>query len=169
MVIVLMGVSGSGKTTVGRLLARKLRWAFYEGDDFHPAANKRKMSEGLALNDADRAPWLSALRDQVADSLARNENAVLSCSALGQAYRDRLALQGVRFAYLKGEPDLIAQRLEKRRGHFFAPQLLASQFEVLEEPRAAVVVGIGQDPEAIANEIMRQLGLGHGGNGCSQV
>lgn len=162
MVIVLMGVSGSGKTTVGKLLARKLRWTFYEGDDFHPAANKKKMSEGLALNDADRGPWLSALRDRIADSLARNENAVLSCSALGQAYRDRLALEGVRFVYLKGEQGLIAARLEKRTGHFFAPQLLASQFLALEEPRSALVVGIGPDPRAVANEIMQRLDLDPG-------
>ncbi len=159
MVIVLMGVSGCGKTTVGKLLARRLHWKFYEGDDFHPAANRQKMSEGRALDDADREPWLSALRASIAGSLARGENAVVSCSALEQAHRDRLALKGVRFVHLKGDPGLIAARLEKRTGHFFAPALLASQFETLEEPRAALVVGIAQTPRAIAAEIEHRLGL----------
>lgn len=163
MVIVLMGVSGSGKTTVGRLLARELNWRYYEGDDFHPAANKQKMSAGFALNDADRRPWLKAIRDAIADSLERNENAVVSCSALGQAHRDRIALKGVRFVYLEGDREMIAARLEQRRGHFFAPDLLASQFELLEEPHAALIVGTAQSARAVAGEIVQRLDLRNGG------
>lgn len=159
MVIVLIGVSGSGKTTVGRQLARELNWAFHEGDDFHPAANKAKMSHGIALNDQDRAPWLAALRELIAGCLASGENAVLSCSALKQAYRERLALAGVRFVYLKGEYALMAARLERRKGHFFDPHLLSSQFQTLQEPgpREALIVDADQRVDAIAREIAQRI------------
>lgn len=165
MVIVLMGVSGSGKTTVGRLLARRLNWRFHEGDDFHSPANRKKMSEGVPLDEADRRPWLSAIRHVIADSLARRENAVVSCSALGHADRGRLALEGVQFVYLKGDRELISTRLENRTGHFFAPELLSSQFERLEEPRAALTVSVCQSAEAVADEIARRLELPGSANG----
>jgi gluconokinase len=159
MVIIVLGVSGSGKTTVGALLARELNWKFYEGDDYHPEANKERMSEGIPLNDADRAPWLAAIRDLILKSLARSEDAVISCSALKQSYRDYLKLDGVKFVYLKGDYELIATRVRKRKGHFFDPELLASQFQTLEEPRDALAVDIAKSPQAIVSEIRKRLDL----------
>ena len=159
MVIILVGVSGSGKTTVGCLLARNLGWQFFEGDDFHSRANTAKMRDGIALTDVDRWPWLAALRAQMQEVLARRQHAVFTCSALKRAYRDFLRLDGVQFIYLKGDAGLIRQRLERRQGHFFAAELLASQFDTLEEPERALVVDAAQTPEAIAGEIVRRLNL----------
>ncbi len=164
MVLVLIGVSGSGKTTVGQLLAHGLDWKFYEGDDYHPEANRQKMSEGLALNDADRAPWLDAIRALIRSILDRNENAVISCSALKQAYRDLLAMDGGQFVYLKGERWLIAARIRNRKGHFFDPGLLTSQFHILDEPHDALVVDASESPATIVREIERRLDLKNGSN-----
>ena len=159
MVLVLIGVSGSGKSTVGKPLARDLNCKFYEGDNYHSQANKKKMREGIPLTDADRWPWLSAIRDLIAKVLAENKDAVVACSALAQSYRDYLRQPGVQFVYLKGSFELLRERLEKRRGHFFDPALLASQFETLEEPRGALVVDVDQTPAAIVREIQERLHL----------
>lgn len=162
MIIVLIGVSGSGKSTVGKRLARDLGCQFYEGDDYHPQANKDKMRAGIPLTDEDRWPWLAAIRDLMSEILAQKKDAVVACSALRQAYRDCLRLDGVQFVYLKGDYDLICERLENRRTHFFDPALLESQFETLEEPRGALAVDIAQTPAAIVREIEKGLDLGTG-------
>jgi len=135
-----MGVSGSGKTSVGRLLAKKLGYAFLDADDFHSEQNVAKMASGRPLTDADRAPWLEAVRDAMKQSLSRGEGVVMACSALRSSYRDVLRQAGanVRFVYLKASKGLIANRLAARSRHFFAPTLLDSQFATLEEPDPAV-------------------------------
>ncbi len=162
MVVVLMGVSGSGKTTIGKELAALLGWAFVEGDDFHPAANVEKMAAGTALDDADRRPWLRALRGRLAEACGRGEPVVLACSALKQGHRDQLE-QGcpgrVRFVYLTASEELIRQRLEAREGHFMDPALIHSQFETLEPPADAVRVDVAPAPAAVAADIRRRLGV----------
>ena len=126
MVIILMGVSGSGKTTIGRRLADELGWKFYDGDDYHPRANVEKMARGVPLDDDDRAPWLESLRDLIRSCLARGESAVLACSALKRSYRQHLLIdESVKLVYLKGDYELIEDRLEGRRGHFMKPEMLA--------------------------------------------
>jgi gluconokinase len=159
MVLILMGVSGSGKTTIGQRLAHELGWPFYDGDDFHPQANIDKMRQGAPLTDDDRASWLGALRQLIDDMLAANQSAIIACSALKQAYRDRLAgpHQDVVFVYLKGSYALIRQRLLERQGHFMRAGLLASQFETLEEPERALTVDIAQEPGVIIAQVRRML------------
>jgi gluconokinase len=146
MIVVVMGVSGCGKSTVGEALAADLGWPFLDADDFHPPANVAKMAAGTPLTDDDRGPWLDRLAAELAAILARGEHAVLACSALKQAYRDRLAPRAiadqVRFAYLKGDEATIAARIASRRHRYMPPTLLASQFAALEEPRGAIVVDI---------------------------
>jgi len=160
MIIVVMGVTGSGKTTIGNLLARRLGWEFADADDFHSPANKEKMHKGIPLTDADRLPWLAAMHDQIAKWVALKQNVALACSALKQSYR-QLLWNGpeVRFVYLKGSYELIAERLRARKGHFADGHILAGQFAGLEEPSDAVVVDIGVSPEEIVDEISRRLGL----------
>ena len=155
-----MGVAGSGKTTVGRLLAEALGWAFFDGDDFHPAANVEKMAGGEALTDADRAAWLDALRRLIDDCLARDEPAVIACSALRAAYRQRLGTDrdAVYLVYLEGDVETIRDRLAARRGHFFDPRLLASQFATLEPPTDALTVPITQTAADIVADIRAKLG-----------
>ena len=157
MVIVILGVSGAGKTTVGKALARELGLEFFEGDDFHPAENRNKMHAGIALTDADRRPWLAALRRLIDEVLDRGGDAVLACSALRQSYRDELSREGVKFVYLKARPEVIRQRLEQRRGHFFDPKLLDSQFATLEEPQDALTVNAEQSVPEIVSDIRRRL------------
>ena len=160
MIIVVMGVTGSGKTTVGTKLAARLGWLFADADDFHSAANKDKMHRGIPLTDADRFPWLAAMHEQIAKWIAAKQNAVLACSALKQIYRRQLwDGPGVRFVYLKGSYDLIAERLCARKGHFADEHILAGQFADLEEPGDAIVVDISASPDEIASEICRRLGL----------
>lgn len=161
MIIILMGVSGSGKTTIGRLLAQDLGWPFYDGDDFHPQANVDKMRQGIPLTDDDRDSWLTALRRQIDTLIDNRQSAVLACSALKQAYHDRLGngQPEVRFVYLKGNCDLIRQRLLARHGHFMPANLLKSQFDSLEEPEDVPAIDIAQAPEAIVGSIKRALGL----------
>ena len=162
MVVIIFGVSGTGKTTLGKLLARKLGWAFYEADDFHSPANVEKMHAGIALTDEDRWPWLESLRELI-KRLDAKEDAVLACSALKHAYRRFLRLNDqVKFVYLCGDYALIANQLQKRQGHFMNPELLESQFADLEEPRSAegiLTVELGRTPRELVQEITTRLGL----------
>ncbi len=141
MIVVMMGVCGCGKTTIGRGVAEALGWSFLDADDFHPPANVAKMASGIPLTDEDRWPWLDRLRDELAAVNRRGEHAVLACSALKRAYRARLAAAGdVRFVYLKGDRETIAGRLGSREGHYMPASLLDSQLAALEEPDDALVV-----------------------------
>lgn len=157
--MIVMGVSGAGKTTVGTLLAEALGWEFHDGDDLHPAANKSKMHRGIALTDTDRAPWLRAVRRLIESMLASGRRGVVACSALRQSYRDEIAGDSplVKFVYLKGSRELLRSRLRARAGHFINPALLQSQFDTLEEPRDAIVVDVAPTPEAIVREIRATL------------
>jgi gluconokinase len=158
MIIVLMGVTGSGKSTVGRLLAERLQWKFLEGDDFHPRANIEKMKRGVPLNDEDRRPWLKAIRESIRIAMGRGENAVIACSALKASYRRTLQVGGkVIFIYLKADLLLIQKRLKKRSGHFMNPALIESQFDALEQPRRALQVDAGLSPATIVQRIRNQL------------
>ena len=163
MVIVVMGATGSGKTTIGRLLAKRMNWEFADADDFHSAANKEKMHKGIPLTDADRLPWLAAIHAQIQRWIADKKNVVLACSALKQSYRDLLwsdkKTQVVQFVYLKGSYDLIYKRLLARKGHFADEHILAGQFADLEEPKDAVTVDISRSPEEIVDEICTRLAL----------
>ena len=160
MVIILMGVSGSGKTTIGRLLSEELEWRYYDADDFHSPANVQKMKDGIPLNGDDRRPWLESLSKLIQDCLDRDENAVLGCSALKESYREYLLLdERVRLVYLKGDYETIQRRLSKRRGHFMNPELLESQFETLEEPEGDVRVDVSLSPTQIVESIRGDLGI----------
>jgi gluconokinase len=163
VIVIVFGVSGAGKTTVGKLLARDLGWEFYEADDFHPRANIDKMRRGIPLTDEDRWPWLDRLRDQVTRSLAAKENAVLACSALKRAYRERLRVnEDVKFVCLRGDYTLVENQLRRRRGHFMNPALLKSQFADLEEPlrsEGAITIKLERTPQELVKEIKTKLGL----------
>ena len=163
MIIIVFGVSGAGKTTVGKLLARESGWHFVEADDFHSAANIEKMRSGDPLTDEDRWPWLDRLREQIEQLLSAGKNAVLACSALKRAYRDRLRVSDeVKFVFLRGDYALVEKQLRSRRGHFMNAALLQSQFDDLEEPQAdehALTVALGRMPEEIVEEIEAKLRL----------
>lgn len=160
MVVILMGVTGSGKTTVGELLSQELGWQFCDADRLHPAQNVDKMRQGIPLTDADRVVWLETLRDVIRNYLKANEHAVIACSALKAMYREYLIVdKAVKLVYLKGDFQLIEKRLAERRGHFMNPALLPSQFDALEEPKDAVVVDITPNPEVIVSAIRSQLAL----------
>jgi len=160
MIVVLMGVCGSGKTTVGRALAASLQWRFLDADEFHPEANVAKMARGVALTDDDRWPWLDRIVAELKRLQLAGTHAVVACSALRQAYRDRLAQGGdVHFVYLKGDAATIEPRLAGRSGHFMPSSLLASQFATLEEPAAAIVVDVAQPVAAQVAAIARALQL----------
>lgn len=163
-VIVLMGVSGCGKSTVGAELSRLLGWPFRDADSFHPPANVEKMSQSIPLTDDDRWPWLDAIGAWIGERLARREPGIVSCSALKRAYRTRIGArrQSVRLVYLLGSQDMIATRLATRTDHFMPAALLASQFSALEEPgpeERALVVGIAMPPRYMATSIIEKLGL----------
>jgi len=160
MIVVLMGVSGSGKSTVGRVLAERLGWPFHDADDSHTDANKAKMREGIPLDDEDREPWLRELARMIDEACEDDRDLVLACSALKRSYRDHLRTDRdcVRFVFLQGSLALIERRLNERDGHFMDPDLLASQIEALEIPERAVAVDITPPPEVIAEEIRHQLG-----------
>ena len=167
MIVIIFGVSGAGKTTVGKLLARKLSWPFIEADDFHPTANIEKMRGGHPLTDKDRWPWLERLRQQIERSLATRENAVLACSALKRAYRDRLRVSDeVKFVFLSGDYARIEKQLRSRHGHFMKPDLLQSQFRDLEEPQPdehVLTIELGGTPEELVERIKSETELTNSG------
>ena len=155
MIILLMGVAGSGKTTVGRALAARMGFEFADADDYHPAANIEKMANGIPLTDEDRAPWLERLRAVIADWIAAGRNGVLACSALKQEYRDRLTVgPEVRLVYLKGTRELFYRRLLRRHGHYMRESMLDSQLATLEEPSDATVVNSEATVEEVVAEIL---------------
>jgi gluconokinase len=157
--IVVMGVSGCGKSTVGSALAQRLGWRFADGDDFHPAANVEKMRAGIPLDDDDRAPWLARLNAMMRDSVAQGDPVVLACSALRQRYRDALScgLPGLRFVHLSGSVELIAGRLAARSHHYMPTSLLASQFAALEPPAEALALDIDAPVERLVDLILASL------------
>lgn len=157
-----MGVSGAGKTTVGRLLAARTGWTFQDADDYHGAGNVEKMRRGVPLTDTDRIPWLERLRrDVVAPSLGNGEPTILACSALKRSYLELLGAGDprVRVIHLQGDYRLIRERMQRRAGHFMGADLLESQFQALEAPANALVVDISYPPETIVDKIMQTLGL----------
>jgi carbohydrate kinase (thermoresistant glucokinase family) len=161
-VLIVMGVSGSGKTTVGALLAGRLGWEFEDADAFHPPANVDKMHRGVALTDEDRGPWLDAMAAWIDETRAAGGHAVLACSALKRSYRDIVigARKDVRLVYLEGGEAVIARRLAARQGHFFPAKLLRSQFKALEAPGAEedpIVVSIAARPAEIVSRVLQQL------------
>ena len=164
-IVVVMGVAGSGKTTVGTLLADAMHCAFLEGDSLHPAANVEKMRHGIPLTDSDRAPWLAAIHARMLDAFRRGESLVVGCSALKQSYRAVLAdAIPTTWIYLKGSVALIRSRLQHRTGHYMKANMLASQFEALEEPADALVVDVSRPPAAIVEQILAALrGPAHAG------
>ena len=160
MVIVVMGVSGAGKSTVGSLLASDLGWDFADADDYHSAENVEKMRKGTPLTDSDRGPWLEKLRARIEAWMEKGENGVLACSALRQAYRDRLRVnEQVRFVYLKGEHDLLSRRLLQRPDHYMKQAMLESQLATLEEPVEAITLSANATPREIVQEIRKTLAL----------
>ena len=161
MVVVVMGVSGAGKSTIGNALATSLGWEFHDGDDLHTEQSKQKMHRGEPLTDFDRAPWLAALRTLMQSMLVSGRNGVVACSALKRSYRDEIVVDpgSVKFVYLRGSQRLISERLAGRLGHFMNPALLQSQFDALEEPEDAITVDISAAPRAIVEAIKSQLEL----------
>jgi gluconokinase len=161
--IIIFGVSGAGKTTVGKLLARELGWRFLEADDFHPEANIEKMRSGHPLTDNDRRPWLDCLRRQIQQLLSAGENAVLACSALKRAYRDHLRVSDeVKLVFLRGNYALVERQMRGRHRHFMNANLLQSQFDDLEEPQPdenVLTIELGPTPEEIVGKIEAKMHL----------
>jgi gluconokinase len=156
-----MGPAGSGKTTVGKLLAAQLSWEFADGDDFHPPANIEKMSRGIPLTDEDRLPWLKSIRDAMQEWQTQGKNAVIACSALKRSYRDLLGIhpnaKNIKLVYLRGSYDLLLERLHSRQGHYMKDKMLVSQLADLEEPEDALRVDVSKSPEEIVSEIRKEL------------
>jgi gluconokinase len=161
MVVVLMGVTGTGKTTVGEALATRTGWPFADADDFHSAANRAKMHAGIPLTDEDREPWLRSLHQQIVDWLHDGVNGILACSALKESYRTELTARtasgSVRFVFLTGSPELIRQRMEARHGHYMPESLLPSQLATLEPPNDAIEISIAQTIPAMVDQILSAL------------
>ncbi|MCF4966152.1 gluconokinase [Nostoc sp. CMAA1605] len=167
MIILLMGVSGSGKTTIGQMLAASLSWEFIDADDFHSPANVEKMRRGIPLSDVDRIPWLQDLQTAIKQWLQENRNVVLACSALKASYRQFLVIDKddapptvgdrVKLVYLKGSYNVIQQRLQARQNHYMNPTLLTSQFTTLEEPIDAVCIDVTAQPQVIVKDIRTAL------------
>jgi gluconokinase len=161
MVILVMGVAGSGKTTIGKNLADELGWAFIDADDVHPPANIAKMAAGQPLNDDDRAPWLAALRERIEERLTRGQNAIVTCSALKERYRKIIVTdpQQVKIVHLHGSPDLLRSRISGRSGHFMSPAMLDSQLAALEPPETALHLDIAQTPGELVARIRQEFGV----------
>jgi gluconokinase len=167
MVFIVMGVSGSGKTTVGKALSKRFGWKYYEGDEYHPAGNIEKMKRGIPLDDEDRLPWLQSLRKIIEEAANKNENIVIACSALKEAYREILrghvpdlplsANNEVKFIYLKGSYNTIKERMEKRPDHFFKPEMLKSQFNTLEEPQDAIIIDISKPNQETISDVIESV------------
>ena len=157
--IIVMGVAGSGKTTVGRSLAEALGWEFYDADDYHPPENIAKMTNGIPLNDTDRSLWLTSLHTLISSSLEQDRPGVLACSALKDSYRQQMFAgnNGVQVVFLQGSYDLISSRLSMRKGHYMKPQMLVSQFQTLEEPTGALTVDISKSVSDIVQEILIEI------------
>jgi gluconokinase len=158
MIIVVMGVAGAGKSSIGQLLASELRCEFLDGDSLHPPANIHKMTVGIPLTDADRVPWLAAIHARIVESFERGRNLVVACSALRQRYRETLANGvSITWVYLKGSEEVIRARLLERQHHFMKAEMLASQFADLEEPTDAIVIDVEMPPSVAAREVLGAL------------
>lgn len=159
MILVLMGVSGCGKTTIGKMLAERLSCTFYDGDDYHPESNIKKMAGGQPLNDSDRLPWLKKLNSILSECNGSGRDAVLACSALKKTYRDLISkdIDGLEFVFLKGGFDLINERMQKRKDHYMKADMLRSQFDALEEPDNVIVMCIDDLPSNIVTNILRVI------------
>lgn len=159
MVVIVMGVSGSGKTTIGKKLAAALGWEFFDGDDYHPPANIEKMSKGIPLNDDDRQTWLELLRGLIEDLQNQNKGGIIASSALKASYRDIL-INGdddIAVIYLRGSYDLIWERMKSRQGHYMKANMLKSQFDALQEPDDAIIINITDPPDEIVQQIIKHL------------
>ena len=160
MVILVMGTTGAGKTTVGKLIAQKLGWNFLDADDFHPQANIEKMKHGIPLTDVDRGPWLANMHSRLRQLTAEKQNAVLACSALKQSYRDTLSAGlDFRIVYLRGTYEQMRKHILARHGHFAGESILAGQFADLEEPTDALMLDVAGTPESLADRAIEGLGL----------
>jgi len=160
VIVIIMGTTGAGKTTIGTMLAAQLNWQFADADTFHPGSNIEKMSHGVPLNDADRVPWLEAMHKAILEWIAARNNVVLACSALKRAYRRELRPSPeVKIVYLRGDYALFAERIRHRHGHFASEAILAGQFADLEEPTDAINIDAAKPPQEIVAEIRKQLAL----------
>lgn len=160
MIVLVMGTTGAGKTTVGKLLAKQLGWTFLDADDFHPPANIEKMKQGIPLTDADRAPWLAAIHEALVRQNGMGMDCVLACSALKESYRETIGAElAMRTVYLKGTYEEMRAHILARHGHFAGEAILAGQFADLEEPSDAIAVSVHHTPEEIAREVRRELKL----------
>jgi gluconokinase len=158
MIFIVMGVSGSGKTTVGKTVSSQFGWKFYEGDEYHPAKNMEKMKNGIPLNDKDRLPWLLCLKKIIEEALENKENIIISCSALKEAYRKILKINNdVKFIYLKGSYDLVKKRMEERGSHFFKPAMLKSQLDDLEEPKDVIEIDISGSKDSVVKDVITKI------------
>lgn len=158
-----MGVSGSGKTTVGQALARRLGWDFFDADDFHPPENIAKMTAGIPLSDSDRVPWLASMHNQLLSTLKSGRHAVLACSALKAKYRAPLleGIDGIAIIFLQGSYDLIWSRMSARERHYMKPEMLQSQFDALEEPKNAIVLDVKMSVKDMIDTIIKNVEEGY--------